>query len=423
MRRALVLTAALAAGCAAFALAQDTPPPAEPAPTEPDAADPGTEETPVDPWSGDPVVDWKRGKKALKGRGGNHGRYRAVHAALDWLARHQEEDGSWSGGTFPKRCEGDACEHPGDGTHVVGLTALATLAFLGSGEPAESGQYRDTVDRALAFLMKGQGVEGDLVRRTNRQWAYDHMLATLAVTEAYALSGHEPFKQAAQRGVAFIHQMQNPYLGWRYGIRNGDNDTSVTCWALHALHVAQLAGLEVDEDTFKGGRAWIDKMLEPELYRVGYQRRGGESSRLENKVETFKPHDSDTLQSMAAWGMFCAGERANWEPEHNTMRMVLSHAYEEGVDLTEYRMRYKGDWIGWYFTGLCAYQLGDTEWRDWGKQLDSQLIPLAGKRKRDCHRGSLWVDGPWTDTGGRIYTTAFAVLCWEGHTLYPRRDE
>ena len=79
---------------------------------------------------------------ALKKNGGTATTEKAVRLGLDWLARHQAENGGWDADGFPSRCDGKACEGIGKGQHGEempcpfdrAISALATLAFLGQGE-------------------------------------------------------------------------------------------------------------------------------------------------------------------------------------------------------------------------------------------------------------------------------------------------
>ena len=59
-------------------------------------------------------------------------------------------------------------------------------------------------------------------------------------------------------------------MAWRYGVRLGDNDTSVTTWAVLALRSGKYGGLDVDPDAFEGARAWIDKMTDPDYGKFAF---------------------------------------------------------------------------------------------------------------------------------------------------------
>jgi hypothetical protein len=196
-------------------------------------------------------------------RAGSAGkRLAAVDVALDWLASSQSSNGSWSG-------KYDGCD--------PGVTGLALLAFLANGETPGHGPHAATVKRGLQYLISVQDSEGCLGPRTAQWYQYNHTLGAQALIEAYGMTGVHALRDPAQRAVNFIHQSQNPYLAWRYGVRDGDNDTSVTGFMVAALRAAKRAELEVDSTAFKGAIAWVEKMTEPEHGRVGYQRRGGQS--------------------------------------------------------------------------------------------------------------------------------------------------
>ena len=56
-----------------------------------------------------------------------------VLAALKWLARHQNRDGSWGAKAFQHQCRVSKCIGTGDDQFDNGLTGLALLAFTGAG--------------------------------------------------------------------------------------------------------------------------------------------------------------------------------------------------------------------------------------------------------------------------------------------------
>ena len=48
-------------------------------------------------------------RKAMLGNGGTKASERAVAAALNWLARHQSQDGNWSLKNYKKMCKDGTC--------------------------------------------------------------------------------------------------------------------------------------------------------------------------------------------------------------------------------------------------------------------------------------------------------------------------
>ena len=90
---------------------------------------------------------------------------------------------------------------------------------------------------AAARRQPGQG--------RGQQMMYSHGLATIALCEAYGLTGDRQVGPAAQGAVNFILNAQNPADGgWRYNPRD-PGDTSVVGWQLMALKSAHMAGLNV----------------------------------------------------------------------------------------------------------------------------------------------------------------------------------
>ncbi|KAF0246650.1 MAG: hypothetical protein FD180_469 [Planctomycetota bacterium] len=127
----------------------------------------------------------------------------SVDAALSWLARHQEIDGSWkSSGSrdhgFLELYEPDAAA-----ASEVQVTALALLAFLGDGNSPWTGRYHEATRRAWRWLIARQGKSGALVeapageesgtlekRRRAERLAHlarmNHLWGTLALLEIAA---------------------------------------------------------------------------------------------------------------------------------------------------------------------------------------------------------------------------------------------
>jgi len=69
-----------------------------------------------------------------------------VDRAIKWLYYHQDRDGKWDQDGFQKNCDtkqGAACDGQGTSQYDVGVTGLALLAFMGSGNTSQKEQYRE----------------------------------------------------------------------------------------------------------------------------------------------------------------------------------------------------------------------------------------------------------------------------------------
>src|SRR5262249_45924392 len=80
-----------------------------------------------------------------KAGGGTPESERAVDLGLEWLARHQQADGSWSFQHGP--------DDPGELDCPTGATGLALLCFLGAGNTPKKGPYMSQVNSGIQYLV------------------------------------------------------------------------------------------------------------------------------------------------------------------------------------------------------------------------------------------------------------------------------
>ncbi|MHC4393492.1 MAG: prenyltransferase/squalene oxidase repeat-containing protein, partial [Planctomycetota bacterium] len=233
----------------------------------------------------------------------------AIDKALEWLAEHQAPDGSWQAAGFTEECQ-NQCDAPGEALYTPGLTGMAVLCFLGDGQTHRSGDYKENVEKALRYLRSIQDSEGCFGPRVSQHFQYNHAAAALAMVEIYAMTKSPIVRESAQAGVNFVMQSQNPYLGWRYGVRDGDNDTSMTCRMTEVLYAARAAGLQVDDNAFRGALSWVEKMTEPEFGRVGYNRRGGPTARTMEAMDAFPAEMSEAMTAAGLLVRLYAGQAA-----------------------------------------------------------------------------------------------------------------
>ena len=365
-----------------------------------------------------PPVWGRRGRgeaRNLRAGGGSGLTENAVNLGLEWLAKHQDEDGRWDSDGFMKHDpDHDRCDGKGHRDFDIGVTGLALLAFLGAGQTDDAGTYPDTVRSGLHFLLASQGENGRIAGPDLAGGAYEHAIATTVLCEAYGLTRSPRYRDAAARAVRALQRARNPSSAWRYE-RNGENDTSVTAWCTMALHVARSAGIEVEPAAIAAGREWVEKMTEPNWGQVGYTERGGNSARLDRNVKRFPV---DRTQAMTAAGMLVrivAGE----DP-------LASEMVKKGADLCVYQPpKWNSDdgsidMYYWYWGTLALFQKGGTHWRKWNEAMVDTIVKHQHQKGSGSRTGSWDPLCAWGEDGGRVYSTALLTMCLEVYYRYDR---
>lgn len=332
---------------------------------------------------------------------------RSVDAGLAWLKRHQDPAGFWSCGSFSKRCAGDACDGTGQPQLDLGVTALATLAFLGAGDTHRSGAHQEVVARALTWLRGQQDADTGLFGPLNSHQAflYEHALATLAVTEAYVLSKDDALLGSAKKGIEVVQASRNPFAAWRYAFPpNGDNDLSVTGWMVLALLSAKDAGIEVDARALEDAHRFIEGLTDESTWRTGYLTRGGYSAREPGTAERFP---ETRTEAMTALAMTC---RMHLGEDPNTSEALKGGAARLVARLPNWDPK-SGvtDFYYWYYGTFAMAQVGGASWDQWRNAI--RTAATTGQRKGGDADGS-WdpqVD-PWGHRGGRVFTTAMLTI-------------
>ncbi len=338
-----------------------------------------------------------------------HWARRALEMGLNWLARHQDKNGKWSGAHFDIHCKGPKCSGPGVPVHDVGLTGLAVLAFLGDGNTPVRGTYRETVKKAVLWLKGIQKENGRFGERTCQSFFYSHLIATIAMTRAFGESRELSLEDPVQKAVTYISQARNPYKAWRYFPRSGDNDSSVTGWAVTALAWAKaygMLGLKVRDADFQGPLTWYNQVTDPQTGRVGYITRGSLPARPEFLKDRFPPEKSESITAEALYVRLILGlDPASHPAMRKGARLVLSKppAWDEKAGTI--------DMYYWYFGTLAAREMGGDFWKLWRRKVLEALLPH--QEKTGCARGSWDPAGVWGKEGGRVYSTSLALSTLE----------
>jgi hypothetical protein len=262
------------------------------------------------------------------------------------------------------------------------------------------------------------------------------MIATEAVALGWHLLGGADVHDAAQAGVAYIESVRNTKDqggAWRYRPHDGDNDTSVTIWAMRALLTARFADLKVSADSLQGGATWIRRVTETNPNdtgrgRIGYRVPGELSSRAPGREVSYPPILSEALTAGGLSVALLSGDRKISEPlaEQSMALVLLCRPYwdgstAEGAAFIRKRLNNPAADLSvissrdFYF-----WQQGTQLMRTW-KHLRGRSIPEKDKwnlqkvltpvqRKDLCATGSWDADDPWGAELGRAGSTAMLAL-------------
>ncbi|NBT14566.1 MAG: squalene--hopene cyclase, partial [Planctomycetia bacterium] len=175
-------------------------------------------------------------------------------AGCRYLAREQDPGGGWK-----------------DSQQGPGVTGMALMVLLASGEDPNHGAYRTPIRRAVRNIIASQDAASGYYGGAGRGHAsmYHHGFAMLAIAEAYGVVDDRTLwaddggdgkgrtigesLEAAVK-LAVVSAGKNPQGAWRYSPDARDHDTSVSGAIAMGLLGARNAGIEVPDET-------IDRMI------------------------------------------------------------------------------------------------------------------------------------------------------------------
>ncbi len=330
-----------------------------------------------------------RRSEILANRKGSNATDKAVRLALQWLAAHQSSDGRWDGQSFDKKC--GEC---GGETNVetdISITGLAILCFLSADHShVADGPYRGAVKRALDWLLKQQEPDGDL---RPGETMYTHAIATIALAEAYAITGDPILREPIRRAIDFSEAKRNEADGL-WGVNPGTPaDTSVLGWQMLAMTSAKTAGFDIPGGIHRAAKHWMSQVATPGklgafAYRPGtaYSPAMTAEGLLIQQLLGRHPDDPDMRASAA----FLLQNLPDWNAEPNTYY--------------------------WYFATQALFQQQGQAWEQWNNVLVKEL--LTNQRHDGRSAGSWDPTGEWAKSGGRVYQTALCTLMLQAYYRY-----
>jgi len=178
----------------------------------------------------------------------------AVDKALAFLRDSQQPNGDWPHG-----------EQAG----TTAVPSLAVLAFLARGHVPGQGQYVDTLDKAIDFVLDRQKENGLLARDDTNAEMYEHGISTVMLAEVYGMvddARRARIDHALAKSVKLVldaqqpagHPKDGPHRGgWRYRPDASDADISCTGWQLMALRGAANCGAAIPKQVLDEGLAYV----------------------------------------------------------------------------------------------------------------------------------------------------------------------
>ncbi|MDB5335400.1 MAG: hypothetical protein JWN70_1019 [Planctomycetaceae bacterium] len=287
---------------------------------------------------------------------------------LAYLVSTQSEDGSWAG----------------HGENGPGVTGMALMVLLASGEDPNFGQYSNQIRKGLRHMISQQSADTGILGNS----MYHHGFAMLALAEAYGAVDDRNWQAAgdsktrsigqalelAVRG-AVTSQKKNPLGAWRYSPDSKDADTSVSGAVLVGLLAARNAGIEVPDESIDKAINYYTKMTST-AGQVGYS--GG----LGGFGESIPRTSIATL-------VFAVARRKDLPQFKAAINNLSQNLERQEQHYAEY---------GRYYQAQALFQGDVAAWEKWNKLLVKQL------------KASQAADGSFSSNFGTTVGTSLNLL-------------
>jgi len=305
----------------------------------------------------------------------------AVEAGLVWLAAHQRTDGSWRLLHQVGACD---CRNEGHRETSTGATGLALLPFLGAGYTHLRGPYHEVIQHGLDYLMRKMVDTphgGDLQEGANFGM-YAHGIASIALCEAYAMTGDQRLQPYAEKALQFICTAQHSRGGWRYN-PGQPGDTTVSGWQVMALKSGRLARLEVPSYVIERAKLYLDSVSTSQGAFYGYRT---------PKKEAGPTAVALLLRMYLGWS-------------RDDDRLVRGAMYLAAIGPSDTDVYFN------YYATQVMHHLQGNDWPRWNARMRDYLVERQAKRGHE--KGSWFFPDPHGTMGGRLYTTAMCIMTLE----------
>lgn len=289
---------------------------------------------------------------------------RSINKALAYLAKKQNDDGSFGSSTYSRN---------------VAVCALAGMAFMSGGSTPGRGPYGGHVNRCVDYILANTEERGFIAAQGSSSHGpmYGHGFATLFLAEVYGMTQRMDVGEKLAKAVGIIVDTQNDQGGWRYLPEKKDADISVTVCEVMALRAARNAGIFVPPETIDQSIDYVKRSQNPD---------GGFMYMLEGGPSAF-PRSAAGVVALYSAGIY-QGEEIT-----KGLDYVMKHRPRANFFGREPYYFY-----GHYYAVQAMWQAGGNYWKTWYPAIRDQLLA----RQRD--------DGSWLDSIGPEYATAMACI-------------
>ena len=318
-----------------------------------------------------------------------------VLRALRWLARNQNEDGSW-------------------GVSKPAMTSLALLAYLAHDDTPDKPEFGSTVEAGLRYLVDAQKPDGRFTGADGHD--YTQPIAAYALAEAYEMTRIPKLKDAAVLAIMEVIKGQNPSGGFNYGLKpSGRDDTSYMAWCVQALKAARFAGLS----RYTPG---LDACMQKSV--LGLRRNYGEA----DGYGGFGYTGPGTAHGLSGAGVLCMqilGEGKSKEVRNTLPTLQQKWAFNWEQPPAGSVIYY------WYYITQAAFHEGGAAWAGWNKPFSQGLVraqEIVGKEASGYvdHMGNPQEIGSWTSPSksehnggnGKVMDTILCTLMLEVYYRY-----
>lgn len=277
--------------------------------------------------------------------------------AWRWLVKRQNASGKWE---FQEPDDSAQSAHSDDDPSDLLATSAALLSFLGAGKTHRQGEYRAEFRAGLYYLVSEARLDGkrmDLRGPDGNTLA--HVLATMALCEAYALSKDDSLRLPAQAAVQFLELQQNQETGgWKIA-SDAKEDIVTTAWCVMAMQSAWRADLDVDVATKQRIVRFLDSVQSEDGAFYGLEKSGKDPA-------------------ATAAGLLCRS-LLGWTNEHPAMQKGVAYLADPG--------KFNNDAVAQFFATQTVFHYGGKTWQNWNRVVRDRLVECQATADND--------DGSW----------------------------